>query len=80
MIRNLFLGLGVFIVLTGIQHLLVDSYQVRGREGVTEWNQKVSGETVKPQPWRPYALMAGGAVLLIYCYTLPKRMGGGGGH
>jgi hypothetical protein len=32
---------------------------------------------VAPEPWLPWCLLSAGAVVCLYSFTIPKRMGGG---
>ena len=35
-------------------------------------------EGFPPAPWVPWSLLSTGAVVCLYSFTIPKRMGGGG--
>ena len=33
-------------------------------------------KVVTPPDWAPWSLMAGGAVVVLYSFTIPRRVGG----
>ncbi|MCA9260437.1 MAG: hypothetical protein KDA61_14595 [Planctomycetales bacterium] len=72
MLRSLFLALGVFSCLLGLEALAVET-------AVLKRPQRVNGQTVvqhrevTPPDWAPWSLMAGGAVVVLYSFTIPRR-------
>lgn len=82
--RAVFLGLGIFLMILGLQFLAVDKAILRSREeppptlGIFETSPALGpNRTLTVQPWMPFSFMALGAVICIYCFTLPKRINGG---
>jgi hypothetical protein len=69
--RSLFLALGVSSVLLGAEALFIDQAVLKKTEGNGVATQKV----VDPPEWAPWSLMAGGAVVVIYSFTIPRRVG-----
>ena len=80
--RSFFLAVGIYLILFGVQCLAVDRVYLRLHDDppppsafqlttVTEGPQK---EYIPP-PWVPWSLLTGGAVVCLYSFTIPKRMG-----
>ena len=72
MFRSLALALGVYSCLLGVEALAVERAVLKKPEGVQAAEQKV----IVPPQWAPWSLMAGGAVVILYTFTLPRRMNG----
>jgi hypothetical protein len=70
--RSLFLALGVSSVLLGAEALFIDQAVLKKPDGKAQATQKV----IDPPEWAPWSLMAGGAVVVIYSFTIPRRVGG----
>jgi hypothetical protein len=70
MFRSLFLALGVFCVILGAEALFID-HAVLQRPGNPQAPQRI----VNPPDWAPWSLMAGGAVVVLYSFTIPRRVG-----
>ena len=72
--RSFFLAVGAYCCLLGVEALAVEKAvlkpEVRGGQVVN------SGREVKPPEWAPWSLLAGGAVVVLYSFTIPKRVGG----
>ena len=69
--RSLFLALGVSSVLLGAEALFIDQAVLKNREAQATPAERV----VDPPEWAPWSLMAGGAVVVIYSFTIPRRVG-----
>ncbi len=79
--RSFFVGIGIFMIILGIQFLLVDSYTLTG--GSEPKQPQSSGflfrstpalvETKKnfrPADWMPWSLLAAGAVVMLYAKSI----------
>jgi hypothetical protein len=66
--RSLFLALGVSSCLLGAEALFIDQAILKKTEG-----EAVAQKVVNPPEWAPWSLMAGGAVVVIYSFTIPRR-------
>lgn len=79
--RAMFLAIGTFLIILGVQFLMADNAVLRLRE---ETPQTLSlfepslgaKKTFTVQSWMPYSFMGLGAVICIYSFTLPKRLAG----
>jgi hypothetical protein len=67
--RALFLALGVSSCLLGAEALFIDRAVLKkpAEQGATE-------KVVDPPPWAPWSLLAGGAVVVLYSFTIPRRV------
>jgi hypothetical protein len=77
--RSLFIALGICSSLMGVECLVLDKAVLYQRQeeapglfGRVE--SKLSrGREVVPPDWAPWSLMSGGAVTILYSFTIPKR-------
>jgi hypothetical protein len=81
--RAFFLGIGMYMMLAGAQCLAVD--RVIWRAAAEPASTVIplpkitapKGKEFPPAPWVPWSLLSTGAVVCLYSFTIPKRMGGG---
>lgn len=72
MFRSLFLALGAFSVVLGVEALAVEKAVLKRphrANGVTT----IEHREIMPPEWAPWSLMAGGAVVVLYSFTIPRR-------
>ena len=71
--RSLFLALGVYSCLLGVEALAIEKAFLKA-----EHQTGVAAEEriVVPPNWAPWSLMAGGAVVVLYSFTIPRRVSG----
>ena len=81
--RALFLAIGFFVMIVGVECLGIDKVSLKLHQepapvGLFESEQK-EGPPVQfmPPPWAPYSLLAVGAVVCLYSFTIPRRVLGG---
>ena len=82
--RTFFLSVGIALAIFGGEFLIVekavwaeeaeqsDVQQVAGylvEEGQTE---KVTQEDFQPHPWVPWAMLSSGAIVILYCLSIPR--------
>ena len=70
MFRSLFLALGVYSCLLGVEALAVEQAVLKKTEG----SAAAAPKTVAPPDWAPWSLMGGGAVVVLYSFTIPRRV------
>ncbi|MGA2256295.1 MAG: hypothetical protein ABSG53_16725 [Thermoguttaceae bacterium] len=80
--RAFFLGIGVYLMIAGAECLAVDRVFWRTTPEPATTILTFPKPTVKPKdfppaPWVPWSLLSTGAVVCLYSFTIPKRMGGG---
>ena len=69
--RSLFLALGAYTCLLGVEALALEKAVIKKPvEG--QPNQYTKEDLVPPQ-WAPWSLMGGGAVVVLYSFTIPRR-------
>jgi hypothetical protein len=83
--RAFFLGLGITCVIFGAGCTVVDKLILAPKSAPppaaatgfqTEPAQTSQVREVKVPDWAPWSLMAGGAVVILYSFTIPKRVSG----
>ena len=72
--RSLFLAVGVFTLVLGLECLLIDRATLISNRDTT--NQEFS--EMAPPDWAPWSLMSAGTIVILYSFTLPKRLKGSG--
>ncbi|MCC9609112.1 hypothetical protein LOC68_06865 [Blastopirellula sp. JC732] len=63
--RSFFLAVGITLIIIGCECLIVDTASMIGEGGP---------RSVTPPSWAPWSMMSTGAVIIIYSFTIPKRM------
>lgn len=81
--RALFLGIGIYMMIAGAQCLAVDRVVWRGggepaQSALSFGQSGAKPKEAVPEPWIPWCLLSSGAVVCLYSFTIPKRIGGGG--
>jgi hypothetical protein len=80
--RSIFIAVGIMAIIVGLECLLIDSAYLYSAaetdarsflspsggpsEGIREW---------RPKEWFPWTVLSGGAIIVLYAFTLPKRWG-----
>lgn len=74
--RALFISLGIYAVILGVECLLIERAVLAKREAPNANQQAaVANRDFIPPDWAPWSLMSTGAVTMLYSVTLPKRGG-----
>lgn len=68
--RSIFLALGIFTLILGLETLLIDS--------ATFANHGEGAHELIPAEWAPWSLLSAGTVVILYSFTLPQKLKGGG--
>jgi hypothetical protein len=81
--RAFFLAIGFFIIILGVECLGVERIRLKLREAppapVSPFDTEVkvgAQKQIVPPPWAPWSLMASGAVMCLYSFTIPRRVAG----
>ena len=86
--RAFFLAVGISLVIIGGQCLIVEKVVLaRGADfaqvqdnpylfGSQDSAANSNGKDIVPPDWAPWSLMAAGAVVMIYSFTVPRRVSG----
>ena len=72
--RSFFLAIGAYCCLLGIEALAIERAVLK----VNASNAQTSWREVVPPDWAPWSLLAAGAVVMLYSFTIPQRVNGGG--
>lgn len=71
--RALFLAIGVYCCLLGVEALAIDQAVLKPK--VRSGQIVAPARQIAPPDWAPWSLMAGGAVVVLYSFTIPRRVG-----
>ena len=71
--RSFFLAVGAYCCLLGVEALAVERAVVK----VTPSQNQSATRDVIPPDWAPWSLLGGGAVVVLYSFTVPQRVGTG---
>ncbi|MEX2317080.1 MAG: hypothetical protein WD669_08005 [Pirellulales bacterium] len=73
--RSFFLALGAYCCLLGVEALAVEKavLKVDSKNG-----QPAGWREVVPPDWAPWSMLAGGAIVMLYSFTIPQRVHGAG--
>jgi hypothetical protein len=70
--RSFFLAVGAYCCLFGVEALAVEKAVVK----VTPSVPQSATRDVIPPDWAPWSLLGTGAVVVLYSFTVPQRVGG----
>jgi hypothetical protein len=70
MLRGFFLAVGVYAVILGMECLVLDKAVLHGRES----GGTLVARELAPPDWAPWSLLSGGAVVMLYSFTIPAKM------
>lgn len=71
--RSLFLAVGAYTCLLGVEALAIEKAVLKQPENGQP--RKFLSEDITPPEWAPWSLMASGAVVVLYSFTIPRRVG-----
>ena len=78
MLRAFFLAVGIYALILGLECLVVDKAVLQpSREATASaLAQQVapSVREITPGEWAPWSLISGGAVVMLYSFTIPAKM------
>jgi hypothetical protein len=72
--RSFFLAIGAYCCLLGVEALAIEKAVLK----VDPTNTQTTWREISPPAWAPWTMLAGGAVVMLYSFTIPQRVGGGG--
>jgi hypothetical protein len=80
MLRAFFLAIGMSAFILGLEAMVVDKAILipRGDSAAAAIGQKVvpASREITPAEWAPWSLLSGGAVVMLYSFTIPAKMRG----
>ncbi len=68
--RSFFLAVGVYVCLLGVQALAVERAMLKPDVASQAGLQR----EIVPPDWAPWSLIGGGAVVVLYSFTIPRRV------
>ncbi|HEX4414527.1 MAG TPA: hypothetical protein VH107_12925 [Lacipirellulaceae bacterium] len=71
--RSFFLAVGAYCVLLGVEALVLEKAVLKS----SPTQISMSAHEIIPPDWAPWSLLGAGAVVLLYSFTVPQRVGGG---
>jgi len=78
--RAFFLALGITSFILGMECLVIDKAVMAASEssGASGFLERATPgyREVEPPEWAPWSLMSGGAVVMLYSFTIPKKIKG----
>jgi hypothetical protein len=66
--RAFFLAIGAYCCLLGIEALAIEKAVLNKANAPTSWSDVV------PPDWAPWSMLAAGAVVMLYSFTIPQRV------
>ncbi len=73
--RALFLAVGITLCIVGAECLVIEKATFAGERPVAGAVAKAAQKKdIVPPDWAPWSLLSAGAVVIIYSFTIPKRM------
>lgn len=81
MIRALFLAIGICLLILGTEFLFVEKAMLEDERMLTAatwFDEAVYSQRreISPPKWAPFSMLAAGAIVLIYSFTIPRRVRG----
>lgn len=80
--RSIFIALGIMAIIVGIECLMIDSavfYSAAETKASSFMNPmgepSMDTRHWQPKEWFPWAVLAAGAITILYAFTLPRRFG-----
>ncbi len=70
--RSLFLAVGAYCCLLGLEALAI--HQAVLKPQVRNGQVVVAARNVTPPEWAPWSLLAGGTIVVLYSFTLPRKV------
>ena len=81
MFRAFFLAVGIFLCMVGAETLFIERAVLAQRNAPAStgmFGQEVARprREIVPPPWAPWSLLGAGAIVMIYSFTIPRRVKG----
>lgn len=68
--RSFFLAIGAYCCLLGVEALAIERAVLKNTAGTIQTSRDVI-----PPDWAPWSLLGTGAVVVLYSFTVPQRVG-----
>lgn len=70
--RSFFLAVGVYCCLLGVEALAVERAVLKSDLGGSP--PSATSREIVPPDWAPWSMIGGGAVVVLYSFTIPQRV------
>ncbi|MDP6447741.1 MAG: hypothetical protein QGG36_03385 [Pirellulaceae bacterium] len=73
--RALFVAVGISLCIVGGECLVIDNAVLAAapaKSGVSK--EATAPREIRPPEWAPWSLISAGAVVLLYSFTIPRRV------
>lgn len=70
--RSLFLAFGAYTCLLGVEALAIEKAVLK--QPPQGERRLIQRDEIVPPDWAPWSLMASGAVVVLYSFTIPRRV------
>jgi hypothetical protein len=70
--RSFFLAIGVYCCLLGVEALAVERAVLKDNFGSSP--PAAAAREIVPTDWAPWSMIGGGAVVVLYSFTIPQRV------
>lgn len=80
--RALFLAIGVSLCILGAETLAIEKAILANRSPAVVASDSLApdlpaaGKEIVPPEWAPWSLLSAGAVVILYSFTIPRRVSG----
>ncbi|MEX0978450.1 MAG: hypothetical protein WDZ48_06345 [Pirellulales bacterium] len=74
MIRSFFLALGIYAFILGLECLVIDKAVLKANPDSATQQLATPFREITPAEWAPWSLLSGGAVVILYSFTLPAKL------
>jgi hypothetical protein len=68
------LAIGAYCCLLGVEALAIEKAVLK----IDPANVQTAWREIIPPDWAPWSMLAAGAVVMLYSFTIPQRVSGGG--
>ena len=73
--RSIFMAVGITVAVVGLECMVIDKAILISRDNGGGQALVSSKEWVPPE-WAPWSLVTGGVIVVIYTFTIPRRVAG----
>ena len=78
--RSFFLAIGVYGILLGAEAMAIQRAELRPDAPLVRSDvigtRRGGVREVVPPPWAPWSLLSAGTVVVLYSFTIPRRLNG----
>ncbi|MBW3595803.1 MAG: hypothetical protein KY475_00850 [Planctomycetes bacterium] len=76
--RSFFLAIGIFLCILGVESLAIEKAVLHSQQAPAsttgQFTRSAPAREITPPEWAPWTLMSSGVVVLLYSFTIPRRV------